>query len=92
MSKSEAKIQSPILRYLSTLPQCWAVKAIYSSKKGCPDILCCYQGRFIGLEVKAEDKKPSLIQEIQGELIKRAGGEYWVVRSVADVKNALGVK
>ena len=89
---SEAKIQAPILKYLRTLPQCWVVKVICCNIRGCPDIICCYKGKFIGLEVKSETGKPSVIQALQGELIKRAGGEYWVVKSVDDVKDALGVK
>jgi hypothetical protein len=30
---------------------------------GVPDIICCYQGRFIGIETKAGNGKPTALQE-----------------------------
>ena len=30
---------------------------------GVPDIVACYKGAFIGIECKAGDNKPSLLQE-----------------------------
>ncbi len=57
-----------------------------TGKPGCPDITCCFQGRFIGLEVKIEKDDQSTLQKQAQMEIEAAGGEYHVVRSMADVK------
>jgi hypothetical protein len=56
-----------------------------TGKAGCPDIICCVGGKFIGLEVKNEKGKQSPTQKDTEEKIKKVGGEYYVVRSVDDV-------
>ena len=42
--------------------------------RGLPDIMGCIRGRFIGIEVKAENGKPSDIQLERLEEIRNAGG------------------
>lgn len=58
---------------------------------GIPDILACYKGRFLGLEVKLEYNKPSKIQEVKLEMINRSGGVGRVVRSVDEVEEVLAM-
>ena len=53
---------------------------------GISDILACYKGRFLGLEVKLEYNKPSKIQEVKIDLINRSGGIARVVRSIEEVE------
>ena len=57
---------------------------------GIPDIIACIDGRFFGFEVKTETGKPTALQETTIRKINNAGGMALVVRSVADVKAALG--
>ncbi len=56
---------------------CWFLKywggAAYT-KKGIPDLLVCCKGRFIGLELKAPNGKPSDLQIFNLRGIDRAGG------------------
>lgn len=56
---------------------CWFLKywggAAYT-KSGIPDILVCCRGRFMGVEVKAADGKPSDLQIYNLRQIDRAGG------------------
>ncbi|MBP5426695.1 MAG: VRR-NUC domain-containing protein [Clostridiales bacterium] len=59
------------------------------SQVGVPDILACYKGRFIGIEVKNEKGKTSPLQDINLQQIKDAGGISLVARSVEDVKKEL---
>ena len=88
--KSEAVIQALILKFLRTLgPACWVIKAAVCNERGVPDILCCYKGRFVGLEVKTEKGRISGPQRVQNERIRRTGGRAVVVRSVADVRVVL---
>jgi len=43
-------------------------------RSGVPDIIACYKGRFIGIECKAGDNKPTLLQLRNIEDIKRNQG------------------
>jgi hypothetical protein len=52
---------------------------------GLPDIVCCYKGRFIGLEVKTDKGKTTVLQEVTLRRIRNAGGIVAVVRSVDEV-------
>ena len=61
------------------------------SQVGVPDILACYHGRFIGIEVKNEKGKTSPLQDVNLEQIKNAGGYSLVARSVEDVNRVLEV-
>jgi len=45
-----------VLDYLKSLPFCKAIKTITNNQKGVSDILCCLQGTFIAIEVKAPNK------------------------------------
>lgn len=44
------------------------------TKDGIPDILCCCNGRFLGIEVKAPNGKPSDLQIYNLKKIDEAGG------------------
>ena len=50
------------------------------SKIGVPDLLACINGKFVGLEVKKENGKPSEIQLWNIEQIKKSGGIAMVVK------------
>jgi len=43
-------------------------------KSGVPDILVCYRGAFVSIEVKREGKKPTVLQQRRMEEISSAGG------------------
>ena len=55
---------------------CWVVKYFGNSfsQNGIPDLLCCVNGRFVAIEVKAENGKPTKLQEVTVRKIKDAGG------------------
>lgn len=55
---------------------CWFVKFFANgyTKKGIPDILVCCDGRFVGVEVKAPNGKPSELQLYNLRKIHEAGG------------------
>lgn len=50
------------------------------SKIGVPDLLACINGKFIGLEVKKENGKPTEIQLWNIEQIKKSGGIAMIVK------------
>lgn len=55
------------------------------SVPGIPDIIGCFKGRFIGIEVKAQNGKVSDYQRDFIDAINQAGGLAFVARSVDDV-------
>jgi len=60
-----------------------------TGRPGVPDIVVIMKGRFIGLEVKTPKGRQSEAQEKAQNQIQRAGGEYYIVRSISDVKEIL---
>lgn len=88
----EADIVKAIMRFLKTLPNCFAWKehgGMYGTA-GIPDIIACIDGKFYGFEVKTDIGKPTKLQEFTIRKINKAGGIAVVVRSVDDVKSILG--
>lgn len=59
------------------------------SQVGVPDIIACYKGRFIGIEVKNETGKTSPLQDENLKMINEAGGIGIVARSLEEVKQVI---
>lgn len=88
----EADIVKAIMKYLKTVSQCFAWKehgGMYGTA-GIPDVIACIDGRFFAFEVKTEIGKPTKLQEATIREILAAGGTAVVVRSVEEVKSAIG--
>jgi hypothetical protein len=56
---------------------------------GIPDLLCCYRGSFVGIEVKQPGEQPSKAQKYQLDRIRDAGGTAIVAETLDDVKQGL---
>lgn len=99
----ESTIQKEIMNYLKGLGA-WVIKvpgshlvgakdnlALAALLPGTPDLLACYKGRFIGIEVKAAKKgaRVSGEQVAQGEAIQKAGGLFIVAWKVSQVEELL---
>lgn len=54
---------------------------------GIPDFVCCWNGRFLGIEAKAPGKLKNVseLQKMQIEAIRDAGGVVLVVDDVAQL-------
>ena len=82
-----SKLQTRTLKYLKTLkPDCWAIKVMSANERGVPDILCCYKGRFIGIEIKEPKERVAGNQHEQHIRIAAAGGVAIVARDLETVK------
>ena len=81
----ESKIQRKILNYLNTIPNLYVVRVMTANIRGVPDLLICYKGHFIALEVKSDIGTVTKIQQYNMSQIETAGGKAAVVRSVGDV-------
>ena len=60
-------------------------------RSGVPDLVCCLQGKFVGIECKAGKNKPTPLQEKEMAAIRAAGGTTLVVNeeNINDVKELL---
>ena len=85
----EKDIVESIKRYLATLGEdvfFWKEHGGPYGTSGVPDIICCYKGRFLGLEAKLPNSRLTRLQARALEKINRAGGIARRVESVDDVK------
>ena len=48
-------------------------------RSGIPDIICCVRGKFLAIECKAGDNKPTALQERELQKINEAGGVSLVI-------------
>jgi Holliday junction resolvase len=84
----EGKVKKKVKDYLTS-------KAIYYTMpftagygaSGVPDILVCFQGKFIAIECKAKGNKPTALQAEHMKRIQRGGGTAVVI----DENNADGI-
>ena len=74
MPRPEATLTRKILTLFRTLPNSWWERVEQKSICGTPDILGCYQGRMVAIEVKTSKGRLSKIQEVKLDEIKKAGG------------------
>ncbi len=77
---SEKNFENKVKHFLKE-SGAWFVKffANRMTKAGVPDILACLNGRFIGIEVKATNGRPSDLQVWNIEKIRQAGGYAFVL-------------
>lgn len=59
----------------------WQVKFFANkyTRAGVPDILACINGRFVGIEVKSDNGRPSELQLRAIKKIRQAGGFAFVL-------------
>ena len=82
---TEKEVQAKITKWLAKHPNLWFTKSVQMSQNGVPDLIVCYKGRFVALEVKRPvGGKVSTLQQIQINSIIGAGGTARVVRSLDD--------
>ena len=85
----ERDIVAAIKRYLASLGSdvfFWKEHGGPFGTSGVPDIICCYKGRFLGLEAKLPGGKLTELQKRALDKINRAGGIARRVESVDDAR------
>lgn len=72
---AEKNFENRLKKFLED-ESCWFVKFFANAftKTGVPDILCCCNGYFVGIEVKAPTGKPSALQKWNIKKINESGG------------------
>ena len=72
----EKTFENKVKKFLES-EGCWFIKYWAGSqftKSGIPDILACINGYFVGIEVKAQNGKPSELQLHNIDKIRKARG------------------
>ena len=77
----EKNFENKIKKFLES-KGCYFVKhfGCAFTKAGVPDLLCCVNGHFLAIEVKAETGTTSYLQDHNIAKIKEAGGVAVVVK------------
>lgn len=81
MSTPEGKVKDAVRRILKK-HEVWYFSPVSNGlgKHGIPDFVCCFEGRFVGIECKARDgMEPTTLQAICLDHIRVAGGTAFVV-------------
>lgn len=93
--KPETIFKEKVMKYLDTIPNLWYLK-IYGNavqSGGIPDLLICYKGKFIAIELKDPDEKNKYgetgRQKLHLKRILKCGGIGATVDSMEQIKNIL---
>ena len=90
MSTPEVKVKKAIRKMLDESGAYYAMPiGTGYGNSGVPDFLICSGGRFIAVEAKAGDNKPTALQERELQHIRDAGGTVFVINETneKDVSN-----
>ena len=90
----ESVLQSKVLRYLNSLPQCVAENVSGNAKQsGRADINGCYKGKCFKIELKSPDTgyQPTKQQKLYLKKWKAAGALVGICYSIEDVKEVLKI-
>lgn len=73
--KAEKTFETKVKKYLHEWG-CWVLKTWSNGvqREGVPDLLVCCNGYFLGIELKAQNGKPSDLQLWNIDKIREAGG------------------
>ena len=97
----ERDTQADILVFVTNLPHAFFVRANTGAGRnlsgrvvqfnivGTPDIIGCYRGWFVGIEVKSAGGRQSIDQQRYQAALTAADGLYILARSVEDVYNGI---
>lgn len=75
----EGKVKAKLVKELKRLGTYYFFPATWGmGRSGIPDVVCCVDGLFVGIECKAGNNKPTELQKRELEAIESAGGMAFV--------------
>ena len=90
--KNESQLVSQIKNYLKTKgAYCEKIFGGGFQSAGIPDIIACYRGYFVAIEVKSPTGKgrASDIQKLKIRAIRESGGVAFITDNIEDVERVL---
>ena len=80
MSTPEAKVKAKVVKTLKAYGAYYFFPATHGyGRSGVPDIVCCYEGRFIAIECKAGKNTVTELQRRELDAIHAAGGKAYII-------------
>jgi hypothetical protein len=80
MATPENKVKAAVVKLLKQYDVYYFFPATHGyGRSGVPDIVCCTRGKFLAIECKAGDNKPTALQEREINTIRKAQGIAVVV-------------
>lgn len=83
--ETEAEVLKQVKIFLKYLGNCVVVREANPVLAGTSDLLICYKGKFVAIELKSHIGEPTMQQIGFIEQVKRSGGNAGVCRSLKDV-------
>ena len=84
----EKQIQAKIVKYLKSIG-CKVTKTIVNNTSGTADLIVCYRGYYVEMEVKQPGKHATKLQQLKGRETEEAGGRWFEVHSVDEAMEAI---
>ena len=79
-STPEKKVKDKVTKLLKSMGIYYFSPATHGfGRSGVPDLICCYNGLFVGIECKAGNNTPTALQEKEMQAIRTAGGYTFVI-------------
>jgi Holliday junction resolvase len=79
-STPEKKVKDKVVKLLKSHGIYYFFPATFGmGRSGVPDIICCFQGKFLAVECKAGSNKPTALQERELQAIMDAGGNAFII-------------
>jgi hypothetical protein len=87
--ETETQLKNKVMKYLNTVDKAVFFKIADKFTAGIPDIIGCYNSKFMAFELKRKGKKPTKIQAYILNVINKAGGVAEVITDLEQVKNII---
>ena len=85
----EKKLVQILSSTLPYLDKCYVVRQEAIHRSGIPDFIICYEGIFVGIELKDNEGSQSSLQIEKQHKIESAGGVYILADSVEPIISGL---
>ena len=95
MTTPESKVKNAVVKILKDYGVYYFFPATHGyGRSGVPDIVCCFDGKFLAFECKAGNKKPTALQEKEMDKIFESGGSAYVINetNVKDIEELIILK
>lgn len=87
MAKKETILKSKCKKWYETTFNNFVIAPEQYIHSGDPDLIMCHNGFFIAVELKVKGGKPTPLQEIKINKIKKSGGRGYIVYSFQEFKD-----
>ena len=88
----EKRFTQIVMKYLKDVKGLYPIRiqpGPHGGMRGVSDILCCFEGRFIAIELKVGKNQPTKLQSHFIRKIIEAGGKGAICRNLDEVKDVI---